>query len=343
MFLPQGAYHVAYGWRGRPGEARSTYSLRQPHRVSAVIHAFNKPITRWIEERRAGPLAQRRNSRTTERLYRGDQHDIVSEPEFNELRRHLRPAFAEDAGDPARGKGVERLVQIDMALGVEADALDCDAEIAEPGRRLLRRLRPGDDERRKFVRAGRHARPQRQAQMGVEHDAPWLAVESGQADGQRGVVGERRLDADHDRLVGRAHDLDAKIRDLPGDPQSRIVRSPRRVAVRSLGELQRHARPPGRDPHYMAAMIAPRLRGTRPDGHHDPLGPQPGMALPRHTRVRVVHWRDHARDCRLDYRVRAGRRSSEMRAGLERHVERRPPRRFAGLSDRDPLRMRPSA
>ena len=101
--------------------------------------------------------------------------------------------------------------------------------------------------------------------MRVEHDAPGFSLEAGQPHGQRGIVGERRFDADHDRLVRRPHDLHPEIGDLPGDAQARIVRAARGEAVRRLGEFQRHARPPLGDPQNMAAMVAPRLIGPRPD------------------------------------------------------------------------------
>ncbi len=75
----------------------------------------------------------------------------------------------------------------------------------------------GDDEGRQIARAGRKARAQRKAQMRVEDDPPGFPVEAGQAHRQRGIVDERRLDPDHDRLVRRAHRLHARVGDRPGD------------------------------------------------------------------------------------------------------------------------------
>ena len=152
-----------------------------------------------------------------------------------------------------------------MARGVEADPFDHDPEIAEARRRLLRRVGPGDDQGRQVARARREARSQRQAQMRVQHHAPRFAIEAGQAHRQSGIVGDCGLDADHDRLVSRAHDLHAQIGDLSGDPQPRIVRPPGSKAVRGLGKLQGHARPTGCHPQDMAAMVAPRLNGAGPD------------------------------------------------------------------------------
>ena len=179
--------------------------------------------------------------------------------------------------------------------------------------------------------------------MGVEHDPPWLAIEARQAHGQRRIVGERGLDADHDRLVGRPHDLDPEIGDLPGNVQPRIVRPARGEAVRRLGELQGHARPAFGDPKDVAAMVAPRLRRARADRHRNSRRPQPGVASARHLGVRVLDAPRRPGRPGLDDRVGAGRRFADMRAGLERHVEGRAARRLARLGDGERLGVRPSA
>ena len=149
--------------------------------------------------------------------------------------------------------------------------------------------------------------------------------------------------ADHDRFVGRAHDLDAKVGDRSGDAQARIVGAGGGEPVRSFGELERHARPPRRHPQDVAQMVASRLSRASADRDGDPRGSQPRVPLSADERIGIFHRRDDAGDARRDDCVDAGRRGAEMRAGLKRHIERRAARRLAGLGDRDPLGMRPSA
>jgi hypothetical protein len=79
--------------------------------------------------------------------------------------------------------------------------------------------------------------------MRVEHDAERLPLDADEPHGQSRVVGQRRPDADHDRLVGRAHHLDTKVGDRTRDAQTRIVRGPGGETVRRLRKLQRDARP----------------------------------------------------------------------------------------------------
>ena len=179
--------------------------------------------------------------------------------------------------------------------------------------------------------------------MRIEDDPPRLAVEAGQAHRQRRIVRERRLDPDHDRLVGRSHDLHARIGDRTGDLQALIVRAGGCVAVGRFRELQRHARAAFGDAANVTEMVAPRLIRPRPDRDGYSGGAEPGEPLPPDQRIGVLDRRHDPRHARLDDRVGAGRRRAEMRAGLERHIERRAARRLSGLSQRDPLRVRPPA
>ena len=130
----------------------------------------------------------------------------------------------------------------------------------------------------------------------VEDDAQRLAVEAGQPDGQRRIVGERRFDPDHDRLVRRAHHLDAQIGDLPGDPEARVVGVAGGVAVGGLGELQRDARaaPPSRAGYGRDGRAAPALLPS-PTVTSIPAARSRAWPCPRTSRIRVLDRRDDPR------------------------------------------------
>ena len=67
------------------------------------------------------------------------------------------------------------------------------------------------------------------------------------------------------------------------------------------------------------------------------------MALPVHLGERVFHRRDDFRDATPDQRLGTGRRLAEMRAGLERDVDRGTARGVAGLRQRIGFGMRTTA
>jgi len=73
------------------------------------------------------------------------------------------------------------LAEIGSAAGVEPDPLDRNAEVDETPRRLVRRVRPGDDEGRNVPRRRRETRAHGQTQVGVEYDAQRLEVDARQA------------------------------------------------------------------------------------------------------------------------------------------------------------------
>ena len=115
------------------------------------------------------------------------------------------------------------------------------------------------------------------------------------------------------------------------------------LAVGRHRELERHVRPPVAHAADMPGMGAPRLLGAEPDIDRDALLAQPRMALAGDLRIGILQRRHHARDAGRHDGVDAGRRLAVMRAGLERHVERRAARRLAGAPQRLDLGMRPPA
>src|SRR5208282_5379961 len=130
----------------RAPKSRSVDSLPDPHGVGAIDHGLNEPITRWIEERGARLLSERRNARPAERLIRRDESDFVREAQRHKAGRGARAAFAEDAGHSTDAERPQGLVEIDPAVRVEPDTLNDHAEVREAQRSLFRRVLPGDDE-----------------------------------------------------------------------------------------------------------------------------------------------------------------------------------------------------
>ena len=108
-------------------------------------------------------------------------------------------------------------------------------------------------------------------------------------------------------------------------------------------ELEDHMRTLVADAPEMPGMIARGLRRAEPDIDRDAGGAQPRMALPRHFRIGILDRRHHARDAGGDDGIGAGRRLAEMRARLQRHIERGAARGLAGARQRLRLGMRPAA
>src|SRR5262245_17962119 len=93
----------------------------------------------------------------------------------------------------------------------------------------------------------------------------------------------------------------------------------------------------------MADVGTLRLLGTEPDFDRHLRGAQALVALPGNIGIDVLQRRDHPCDAGTDYGIGAGRRSTFMRARLERNIERGAARRPARALERLGLRMRPAA
>ncbi len=76
------------------------------------------------------------------------------------------------------------------------------------------------------------------------------------------------------------------------------------------------------DAPEMPGMIARGFHSPRPDIDRDAGGAQFGMALPGHFRIGILDRRHHPRNPGRDHRIGAGRRFAEMRARLQRDIER---------------------
>ncbi len=95
------------------------------------------------------------------------------------------------------------------------------------------------------------------------------------------------------------------------------------------------------DPPEMSGMIARRLGRVKPDIDRDAGGAEPGMALSGHFGIGILNRGHHPRDAGRNDGIGAGWRLAEMRARLQRHIERGAARRLTGLLKRHRLGMGP--
>src|ERR1700687_2711048 len=92
------------------------------------------------------------------------------------------------------------------------------------------------------------------------------------------------------------------------------------------------------DAPEVSGVVARGLKRAESDIDRDAGGAKFCMALPGNFRIRILDRRHHARDAGGDDGVGAGRRLADMRAGLQRHVERGAARGLAGALERLGLR-----
>src|SRR5579883_137405 len=88
------------------------------------------------------------------------------------------------------------------------------------------------------------------------------------------------------------------------------------------------------DAPEMSGVVARSLLRAKADIDPDPRRAKPCMPLAGYFGVRVLDCGDYARNASGDDRIGAWWRFAEMRAGLERHVERGAARRLAGPRQR---------
>ena len=116
------------------------------------------------------------------------------------------------------------------------------------------------------------------------------------------------------------HQVDLRPRPRPGDPAA-LAGAGGDPAVERGGELQRHHRPPGREPASgsRGSSPPPRRRGSRPR-RRCPAAASRAIPAPFDPRVGVLGGDHHAGDAGRDQRLGAGRRRAGVGAGLERDV-----------------------
>ncbi len=97
------------------------------------------------------------------------------------------------------------------------------------------------------------------------------------------------------------------------------------------------------DAPEMSGVIVRGFRRAQPDIDGDAGGAKPGVPLPGHFGIGILDRRYHPRDARGDNGVGAGRRLADMRARLQRHIERGAAGGLAGARQRLGLGMGTSA
>src|ERR1700733_14214141 len=106
------------------------------------------------------------------------------------------------------------------------------------------------------------------------------------------------------------------------------------LVVGGYPEVEDHVGTLVADAPEMPGMVMRRLRRAEPDVDRNAGGAQFGMALPGHFRVGILDRRDHAGDPGGNDGVRTGRRLADMRAWLQRRIERGASRSLAGALER---------
>ena len=103
------------------------------------------------------------------------------------------------------------------------------------------------------------------------------------------------------------------------------------------------------DAPEVSGMVARGLHCAEPDIDRDAGGAEFGVALPGYLRIGILDRRHNARNASGNESIGTRRRLADMRARLQRHIERGAARGFAGLLQRLGLgvgtatRLRPAA
>ena len=170
-----------------------------------------------------------------------------------------------------------------------------------------------------------------------------LGPRAGEAHGHQRIVGPDGADADHDRVVGGAQDVDEPVGGHAGDGEAGIVRAAGGEAVRRFRELQGHGGPALAHPQQVSTVVAPG--GIRADtaDHLDPMLAAVGEAAPGNEGVGVLDGVNQARNAGRDHGLAAGWRRAVVAARFQRDVKRRAPGVRPGLRQRDALAVRATA
>ncbi len=183
----------------------------------------------------------------------------------------------------------------------------------------------------------------RNSQSSIQHDPDRRArLAAWQPASQQRIVGQHRADPDQDRIALRAQQMHARLRDVASDV-NRPVAGCRDLVVGGCRELQDHVRALVADAPDMAGVIMRCLSCAEADIDGDAGGAKSCKALSRDFRIGILDRGHHARNPCGNDGVGAGRRLAEMRARLERHIERGAARGITGAFERLGLGMRTAA
>ena len=169
-----------------------------------------------------------------------------------------------------------------------------------------------------------HAGRGRYAESSVEDEPPMRRDRRGEreAAGQERVVGEDRERADEDRVALLAQAQGVLARGLAGDPL-RVAVPRRGPSVQRRRPLQVDERTAGAKGLQEGLVQRLGLVRERSDQDVDAAIPEAADPAPRGPRVGILDRADDARDLRRDQSLRAGRRATEVRTGLEVDEQRR--------------------
>ncbi len=192
--------------------------------------------------------------------------------------------------------------------------------------------------RRPGTRRAHEPARERQPQARVEHHARERAPRARLRQQQR-IVGEHGADSHHHAVVQSPQPAGLKALRAARDPLRLAARGGDAPVERERG-LQQHEGTAAAGRGQEACVDRLRFPGEQAGRHAQARGAEQPQAAAADARVRVADRRHHARDPARPHERRAGRRASVVRAGLERHVERRALRPRSGAAERQHLRVR---
>ncbi len=184
----------------------------------------------------------------------------------------------------------------------------------------------------------------RDAQRPVQHHPHRrTGLHARQAAGQHGIVRLYGPDPDQDGIALRAQQMHACSRGFAGH-RDRLAAGPADLVIGRHRQLEDHMRTLVADAPEMPGMIVRGFLRAEPDIDCYAAGVKPGVALPGYFRIGILDRRHHARDPGGPMIASAaGRRLADMRARLQRHIERGAAGGLAGLQERHRLGMRAAA
>ena len=229
-----------------------------------------------------------------------------------------------------------------MTLRIEGRALDHHAEIHEPSGRLVRHRRSRDHQRRHVLggcgepRAlGQGRWVSRTTRNGLRSTPCNRTVRAGSS--ASAVPTPIMIASWVERMIWTRRSAIGPVMRR----RASLVPAEANPSAVSASLSVTHGHPAVTRRVWPRWSVAPEPRQRRSRRRFPRLSAAPTPL--RHQRIRVLHRRDDAGHTRRDDSVYAGRRGAEMRAGLERHVERRATRGLASPADRNSLGVRPSA
>jgi len=156
---------------------------------------------------------------------------------------------------------------------------------------------------------------------------------------QARIVREHRAAARQDRRTARAPQLHIRARRCAGDPLRRAI-GQSGASVQTHRQLDANPWPAALDAAEETAVEFARSVAHQAGLHGNASAEQSAQAFAGNPGIRIVARCNDSCDARRDQRVGARRRAAEVRARLQRHVDRRSARARAGVAQRKNFGMR---